>query len=109
VHEQIVRRVPAPRVFVTAEIDGETAGCGMGTSGRGCTGIFCMATREKHRRRGVGLAMVRELCAWGVERGDVGAYLQVMVGNEAAWGLYRKVGFAFAYRYHYRVKRVEGS
>jgi ribosomal protein S18 acetylase RimI-like enzyme len=106
VHEQIVRRAPGPRVFVSAEIDGETAGCGMGTSGRGYSGIFCMATREKYRRRGVGLAMVRDLCAWGAERGDAGAYLQVMAGNEAARGLHRNAGFAFAYGYHYRMKRV---
>jgi ribosomal protein S18 acetylase RimI-like enzyme len=106
VHEQIVRRAPWPRVFVSTGVDGQRTGCGMATSGRGYTGIFCMATREGFRRRGVGLAMVQDLCAWGAAQGDRGAFLQVMVGNEAAQELYRKAGFAFAYSYHYRVKNA---
>jgi ribosomal protein S18 acetylase RimI-like enzyme len=104
VHEQIVRRAPQPRVFVSAIMDGLVAGCGMSASGDGHAGIFCMATREVYRRRGIGLALVRELCNWAVTRGDRHVFLQVMRDNEAAKELYRKVGFARAYDYHYRVK-----
>jgi ribosomal protein S18 acetylase RimI-like enzyme len=104
VHEQIVRRAPRPRVFVSAAVDGIVAGCGMATSGHAHAGIFCMATRQAHRRRGIGLALVRNLCAWAAERGDEHVFLQVMRENEAAKGLYRKMGFARAYGYHYRVK-----
>ena len=53
VHEQIVRRAPRPRVFVAADEDNAVIGCGMATSARGHCGIFCMATRETHRRRGL--------------------------------------------------------
>jgi N-acetylglutamate synthase len=104
VHEQIVRRAPRPREFVRAMVDGVVAGCGMSASGDGLTGIFCMATRERYRRRGIGLALVRELCAWAEARGDRHVFLQVMRENEAAKELYRKVGFARAYGYHYRVR-----
>jgi ribosomal protein S18 acetylase RimI-like enzyme len=105
VHEQIVRRAPQPRLFVSASAaDGAVVGCGMATSARGHAGIFCMATRTTHRRRGVGLALVRELCAWAVEQADQRIFLQVMTENEAAKKLYRKMGFEFAYRYHYRVR-----
>jgi ribosomal protein S18 acetylase RimI-like enzyme len=76
----------------------------MSASGDGHAGIFCMATREVSRRRGIGLALVRELCNWAVTRGDRHVFLQVMRDNEAAKELYRKVGFARAYDYHYRVK-----
>jgi ribosomal protein S18 acetylase RimI-like enzyme len=104
VHEQIVRRVPAPRIYVAAIVEGRVAGCGMATSARGHTGIFCMATRPVYRRRGIGLALVRELCEWSSEQGAECAFLQVMTENEAAKGLYRRVGFGFEYGYHYRVK-----
>jgi ribosomal protein S18 acetylase RimI-like enzyme len=105
VHEQIVRRAPQPRLFVSASAaDATVVGCGMATSAQGHAGIFCMATRPTHRRRGVGLALVRELCAWTVERADQRIFLQVMTENEAAKTLYRKVGFESAYSYHYRVR-----
>ena len=105
VHEEIVRRTAGPRVFVTTTANGDYAGCGMATGGHGYTGLFCMATRDAFRRRGLGLAMVRDLCAWGAARGDGVAFLQVMARNDAAHGLYRKAGFGRAYAYHYRVKR----
>jgi ribosomal protein S18 acetylase RimI-like enzyme len=105
VHEQIVRRCPRPRVFVSAVVDGVVAGCGMSASGDGGhAGIFCMATRERYRRRGIALALVREICAWAATRGDRHVFLQVMRENEAAKELYRKVGFEWAYGYHYRVR-----
>jgi len=104
VHEQIVRRAPRPHVFVSALVDGVVAGCGMSASGDGQAGIFCMTTCKRYRRRGIGLTLVRELCAWAATRGDQHVYLQVMRENEAAKELYRKVGFEPAYGYHYRVR-----
>jgi ribosomal protein S18 acetylase RimI-like enzyme len=104
VHEQIVRRAPRPRVFISAIVEGAVVACGMSASGDGHAGIFCMATRNAYRRRGFGLALVRELCNWAGARGDRHVFLQVMRDNEAAKELYCKVGFARAYDYHYRVR-----
>ncbi len=103
-HEQIVRRAPRPRVFVSAVVDGLVAGCGMAASGHAHAGIFCMSTREAYRRRGIGLALVENLCAWAAQRGNQHVFLQVMRENEPAKALYRKIGFAWGYGYHYRVK-----
>ena len=104
VHEQIVRRVPWPRAFVSVEVDGVVAGCGMGASVEGRCGIFCMSTRPAYRRRGIAHRIVRAICNWARSRGDERLYLQVMRENDAAKALYRRVGFAFAYGYHYRVR-----
>jgi len=104
VHEQIVRRVPPPRLYVAALVDGIVAGCGMATSAHDHTGIFCMATRGAFQRRGIALELVSELCEWCRSLGDQCAFLQVMSDNEAAKALYRKVGFMHEYAYHYRVK-----
>jgi ribosomal protein S18 acetylase RimI-like enzyme len=104
VHEQIVRRVPWPRWFVTAIAGESFAGCGMAASAEGHAGIFCMSTSAAHRRRGIALAVVNALCRWAAKRGDERAFLQVMVENEAATALYRKAGFARGYSYQYWMK-----
>ena len=106
VHEQIVRRAPGPRVFLSVVIEGVVAACAMAVSGEGHTGLFCMTTRQAYRRRGLGRAMVGEVLAWARERGDRLSYLHVMRDNEAAKGLYRLSGFIRIYDYHYRVKSL---
>ncbi len=104
VHEQIVRRVPPPRIYVAAMRGREIAGCGMATSAQGHTGIFCMATSPQHRRRGIARALLRELCNWSLDQGDQHVFLQVMSDNQPAKALYQQAGFEFEYGYHYRIK-----
>jgi ribosomal protein S18 acetylase RimI-like enzyme len=55
------------------------------------------------RRRGLGVAITRELAAAAVSRGVTGLYLQVAEGNAAARALYQQVGFADHHGYHYRI------
>jgi ribosomal protein S18 acetylase RimI-like enzyme len=105
VHEQIVRRVPRPRRFVSARTaDGVAIASGMCASAGGHAGIFAMVTRESHRRRGIAAALLGGLCAWAAARGDATAYLQVMCENHQAKRVYRRAGFGFAYGYHYRTR-----
>lgn len=104
IHEQIVRRVPHPRVFIAAVIDGQVAGCGMAASAQGHTGIFCMSTQLQFRRRGVASSIVRELCHWAHSQGDGLTFLQVMTDNQPAKALYKNAGFRFGYHYHYRMR-----
>jgi N-acetylglutamate synthase len=47
---------------------------------------------------------VRELLGWGLDRGARRAYLQVVKSNVSAAALYRKLGFADAYQYWYRIR-----
>jgi ribosomal protein S18 acetylase RimI-like enzyme len=104
VHEQIVRRVPPPRVYVAAMRGQEIAGCGMATSAKGHTGIFCMATKLQHRRRGIARLLLRQLCDWSRNQGDQHVFLQVMSDNQPGKALYERAGFKFEYDYHYRIK-----
>lgn len=104
VHEQIVRRSPRPRVFLSTVVDGRTAACAMGVGGEGQTGLFCMTTHPEFRRRGLASALVGEVAAWAAAHRDGRVYLQVMRENESAKRLYWKACFAPSYGYHYRVK-----
>jgi N-acetylglutamate synthase len=64
-------------------------------------GLRALEVAPDRRRRGLGLAVVGALLDWGAERGATTAYLQVLADNEAALGLYRRLGFATHHTYRY--------
>jgi ribosomal protein S18 acetylase RimI-like enzyme len=96
---------------VLARIEPETgyalaaggAGVGLAVCERGWAGLFCVATAERARRRGVARAVVHALTRWAAERGAQRIYLQVESDNAAAHALYGSAGFSRSHGYHYRV------
>lgn len=86
-----------------ARIDARAVGILVETDGLG--GMFCLAVDPMQRRGGLGTALVR-----GLLRGSQArlAYLQVEEGNQAARGLYGRLGFAEAYRYSHRTLSDSG-
>lgn len=75
------------------------AAVGLAVPGAGLTGLFCLAVRDDARRGGLGTRLVCGLCHVA---GEPQAYLQVEQTNAAALGLYERLGFVDAYRYHHR-------
>lgn len=68
-------------------------------------GLYDLFTLEHARQSGHAAEVCRHLFARASQLGaDVG-YLQVGAGNEAARRIYRRLGFADAYSYHYRTPR----
>ncbi len=65
-------------------------------------GLFEVATEEGRRGQGYGRRTLLSALKWAHAHGARTAWLQVEAGNEGAIGLYRSMGFAEAYRYHYR-------
>ena len=104
IHADIVNRISLSRAFASVSRDGVVIAAGLAVSQQQCTGIFCMATRPEHRRRGLASRVLHALTAWARSRNDRHLYLQVMTVNEPARNLYRRHGFAFTYPYHYRTK-----
>lgn len=101
-----------PRLFAAA-LEAEAAGAPSGATpdteavGAGIVdgpwlGVFSMWTRAGRRRRGLAAAVLAELAAWGTREGCRLAYLQVEETNRTGRSVYTKLGFAEAYRYHYR-------
>ena len=94
-----------PDTFVVAEMDGEIQGYIMcriekGWSKRGRLSparlchVVSIAVMEGYRRRGIGLALVKEGMGRGRRIYDCGeGYLEVRVSNEAAVNLYAKLDF----------------
>lgn len=65
-------------------------------------GLFEVATEAGRRGKGYARRNLLSALKWARARGARAAWLQVEAGNEAAVGLYRSMGFAEIYRYHYR-------
>lgn len=96
------RRVTDPRVLLVCHGDGEPVAVGAVVITGRFAGIFDLATRTGHRRRGHGRDLTVGLLAAAAGRGAQLCYLQVSEDNRAARSLYRGLGFAPGYRYWYR-------
>jgi ribosomal protein S18 acetylase RimI-like enzyme len=98
----------APQGFVVQR-DGETLACGQYAIESDVVGLYDVFTSPRERGRGI----ARELChAMLVRARDAGArsaYLQVDAGNDAARAVYRRLGFADAYAYHYRARDPQSA
>lgn len=64
-------------------------------------GLMSLAVRADRRRQGLGVELLTSALRWARMRGARTAWLQVVADNEAAVGLYAKMGFSEAYRYAY--------
>jgi len=106
IHEEIVRRVPMPRIFAGVAGDGLVAGCGMAAIDPAArwAGIYCMATRPGYRRMGIARKILAAIAKRASHLGVRWLYLQVMNENAAARALYGGLGFESAFGYHYRIK-----
>jgi GNAT superfamily N-acetyltransferase len=103
VAERVLARVPSPAAFVLLRLDGRDAAIGMFVADGDRAGVFCMATRQEYRRRGLALTVLGTGARWAATLDCHSLYLQVEEGTVAARELYSRVGFAHSHRYHYRV------
>jgi ribosomal protein S18 acetylase RimI-like enzyme len=69
---------------------------------RELAGLFEIATHPAEQRRGHARRLILSALKWARQRGARRAWLQVETSNAAALALYRALGFAEVYRYHYR-------
>ncbi|MEK1886778.1 MAG: GNAT family N-acetyltransferase [Phyllobacterium sp.] len=92
---------PSKGLFVIEE-NAEPAATAIGVQDGALVGLFNITTAAKHRRTGLGRAIVRSALKWAEQHGAKKAWLQVEVANTAAIKLYEQLGFKEAYRYAYR-------
>lgn len=84
-------------LLLVAESEGEIVGflsAGRGTVNRIKHSAYIVTgILEEYRGKGIGKKLFKELDSWAVEKGLVRLELTVMVNNEGAVVLYRKMGF----------------
>lgn len=101
-HAERLRSAPVPYAGLLLKRDGELVACGQIALEDELVGLYDVYTAVGERRRGHAARLCVELLRIGAESGARIAYLQVDADNTAARALYRRLGFADAYAYHYR-------
>jgi N-acetylglutamate synthase len=69
----------------------------------GWAGITAVEVNPACRRQGLGVAITAATCLEAEQRGISHVFLQVEVDNAPAQALYRRLGFSYSHRFHYRV------
>jgi ribosomal protein S18 acetylase RimI-like enzyme len=102
-HADRLRHVPVPhRAVLLVDASGESLAGGQVAIEDDLAGLYDIHTAEPARGRGWSRVLCAHLLAIAGSAGARVAYLQVDASNEIARRLYRRLGFAEAYAYHYR-------
>jgi ribosomal protein S18 acetylase RimI-like enzyme len=96
--------VPFEGFVVKRDKDARLLACAQFALEADLVGLYDVFTAPEARGQGLAQALCRQLLARACELGARVAYLQVESDNEPARATYRKLGFADAYAYHYRVE-----
>ena len=103
---EILQSIAADTNFMILWPQQRPVSCGLAVREGHYVGLFDIVTDPRQRTKGFGTDLVLNLLAWSKQRGAKKAYLQVMLDNEPALRLYKKLGFTEIYRYWYRVGPV---
>lgn len=98
------QRVTLPVGYFSLRHDRQIIGLAQGVVDGDWLGVYSVIVDPAQRSRGLGLALMRSVMAWGWENGARRSYLQVKTDNDPALRLYQRLGYTEVYRYWYRQK-----
>jgi GNAT superfamily N-acetyltransferase len=101
---QLLNLILPSHAFGWLQMDGQPVACGLSVTQAQSIGCYDIVVAKAQRGKGYGRQIMAGLLAYGQQQGAQQAYLQVMLNNEPALGLYAGLGFQEAYQYWYRVK-----
>ena len=94
--------VPYEGFAILREDDGSVVACGQFAREGELVGLYDVFTHESIRGQGLANLLCERLLSLSALQGAKIAYLQVDAENQPALAVYRRLGFADGYRYHYR-------
>lgn len=105
VHAERLARSPVPyRALALTHADsGAVLCCGQAAREGALVGLYDVHTAPEARGQGLAGLLCERLLSESASDGAEIAYLQVDAVNAAARAVYRRLGFADAYAYHYRI------
>lgn len=108
-HAERLRHSPVPyHGFALCSDDGEVQACGQVAVEDDLAGLYDVFTRGSRRGSGLATYICERLLSVSSRLGADTHYLQVEGDNDVARRLYARLGFAEAYRYHYRMAPPAG-
>lgn len=100
----MLARIDGAPVYALLATEEGPQGFAMAVTHQARVGFFDVLTLPSARRRGVARRIMHSLIAWSRDRAGAKAmWIQVVEANAPARALYRSLGFATLYGYHYRV------
>ena len=108
-HRTILQTTALPCAYASIRCAGHVCAWGLAVLERGALGIYDVLVHPQQRRQGRGRVLVQSLLHWGAQHGASHCDLQVVGTNATAQQLYRSLGFAPVYGYHYRVQPAAPS
>ncbi|MDE2296693.1 MAG: GNAT family N-acetyltransferase [Burkholderiales bacterium] len=101
-HAQRLASSPVPFFAFELRVDGEPLACGQFAAEGDLVGLYDVYTANAARGQGLAATLCRHMLVQARAHGARHAYLQVEADNLAARSVYRRLGFADGYAYHYR-------
>ncbi len=102
-HAERMAAAPVPyQGFALRDAAGRLLACGQFAREHDIVGLYDIFTPPAHRGQGHAQQLCSALLHEARAQGARQAYLQVGSDNATAQRLYARLGFCFAYRYHYR-------
>ena len=89
--------------FVSIRDGGEVLAIARLSVAGGWGGLTAVEVHPDHRRRRLGAAITAAAGREAARRGASRVFLQVETDNDPAQALYKRLGFRYSHRYHYRV------
>ncbi|MFO1292445.1 MAG: GNAT family N-acetyltransferase [Rubrivivax sp.] len=104
-HAERLRAAPVVfRAYAwTDAASGAVLACGQFAREGALVGLYDVFTAPACRRNGLASSLCERMLSTSASEGAGIAYLQVDAANSAAQSVYRRLGFAEGYSYHYRV------
>lgn len=94
--------VPYQGFVLRRAADNEVLACGQFAREGALVGLYDVFTHPSARNQGLAAMLCERMLSVSALQGAAVAYLQVDSQNEPALKVYRRLGFAAAYGYHYR-------
>ena len=88
-------------VYAWVSDDSGPIAAGAGSFSHGWASFHGLRTLERARRKGLAQALIQIFVTQAMDRGLENCFLQVEEANRGAVGLYERLGFQTAWRYHY--------
>src|SRR6185437_11525528 len=95
--------------FVSIRDGGEVLAIARLSVAGGWGGLTAVEVHPDHRRQRLGAAITAAACQEAARRGASRVFLQVETDNDPAQALYKRLGFRYSHRYHYRVAPLPGG
>jgi GNAT superfamily N-acetyltransferase len=101
-HRERLAHSPLDKRCIIVRADGAVVCTAQVAVEDGVAGVYDVVTAEAARGNGYATLACTSLLSWAWQHGTHAAYLQVNADNAPALAIYRKLGFATIYTYHYR-------